>query len=65
LRSLGDQLGLGSIKEKSVKVIEAQAAVLNRDDPKTQWKKPKVARLVAAGAEAGDNFSGEGGGSFS
>lgn len=48
-----------------MKLIEAEAATLNSDDSRTQWKKPKVNRLVAQGAEAGDNFSGEGGGGFS
>jgi hypothetical protein len=48
-----------------VKPIEADVATLNSDDPKAQWQKPEVTMLVARGAEAGDNFSGEGGGSFS
>lgn len=48
-----------------MKVIEAETATLNSDDPKAQWRKPQVTRLVAQGAEGGDNFSGEGVGNFS
>jgi hypothetical protein len=48
-----------------VKPIEADATTLNSDDPKAQWQMPEVTKLVAQGAEAGDNFSGEGGGAFS
>jgi hypothetical protein len=51
--------------EKAVKPIEADAATLSSDDARAQWQKPEVARLVAAGAEGGDNFSGEGPGQFS
>lgn len=48
-----------------MKPIEADVATLNCDDAKAQWKKPEVNRLVTQGAEAGDNFSGEGVGGFS
>jgi hypothetical protein len=63
-------LALRSIKanfdqEKSVKPIESDEAMLSSDDPKAQWQKPEVAKLVTRGAEGGDNFSGEGGGGFS
>jgi hypothetical protein len=52
-----------------VNPIEADVATLNAtlngDEARTPWQKPQVTRLVAQGAEAGDNFSGEGGSSFS
>ncbi|HEY0412578.1 MAG TPA: hypothetical protein VGD66_05510 [Allosphingosinicella sp.] len=48
-----------------MKPIEADLLAPESDDPKAPWQKPEVTRLVARGAEAADNFSGEGGGGFS
>jgi hypothetical protein len=48
-----------------VEATKADLPSSSSDESKAQWVKPEVSRIVAGAAEAGDNFSGEGGNSYS